>query len=156
MIQPRYIIKAQRQQGAVLIVSIIMLLIMTALALSSVSTSTVQRKMARNAQDYNRSFQASESAVANLLGQVVNGNLAALNEAMTKDPDPTAPIPYVVHADITSTSTVAYNGKVILSGGNSMDADKNTILLSGQRFEFRATSELGVTKSTIVQGIDYN
>ena len=52
-----------RQAGAVLVVSLIFLLIMTVLALSSMRTSTLEEKMAGNIGDRNLAFQSTESAV---------------------------------------------------------------------------------------------
>jgi type IV pilus assembly protein PilX len=52
--------KTTRQQGAVLIVSLIILLIMTLIGLSSMQNTTLEEKMAGNYRDKNLSFQAAE------------------------------------------------------------------------------------------------
>ena len=53
----------KRQSGVALFISLVMLLILTVLGLSSVQTTTLQERMARNARDTNLAFQAAESAI---------------------------------------------------------------------------------------------
>ncbi|MCB1644144.1 MAG: hypothetical protein KDI36_01760 [Pseudomonadales bacterium] len=53
----------RQQQGVALFMSLVMLLILTILGLSSVQTTTLQERMARNARDTNLAFQAAESAI---------------------------------------------------------------------------------------------
>lgn len=52
------------QRGAVLIVSMILLLIMTLIGVTGMSTTTLEEKMAANTQEVNRAFQAGETALA--------------------------------------------------------------------------------------------
>ena len=52
-----------KQQGAVLAVSLIMLLVMTLLGISSLQGTTIEEKMAGNLMDRIRSFEAAESAL---------------------------------------------------------------------------------------------
>lgn len=52
-----------RQRGAALVTALVLLTIMTVLALTSMNTNTLEEKMAANAQDMNRSFQAAESGL---------------------------------------------------------------------------------------------
>jgi type IV pilus assembly protein PilX len=53
----------RNQTGVALFMSLIMLLIITVLGLSSVQTTTLQERMARNARDSNLAFLAAESAL---------------------------------------------------------------------------------------------
>ncbi len=53
-----------RQQGAALITSLIILLILTVLGVTAMSGSSLQELMAGNFRDHNLSFQAAESALA--------------------------------------------------------------------------------------------
>ena len=50
-----------RQQGAVLIISLVFLIILTMLAITSMSTNTLEERMAANAVENNIVFQAAES-----------------------------------------------------------------------------------------------
>lgn len=53
----------KEEAGVALFMSLIMLLIITVLGLSSVQTTTLQERMARNARDSNLAFLAAESAL---------------------------------------------------------------------------------------------
>lgn len=53
----------KKQNGAVLMVSLMFLLIMTILGVSSIQTTVLEEKMAGNNNDYNRAFQASEAGL---------------------------------------------------------------------------------------------
>lgn len=51
------------QRGAVLIISMLILLVMTLIGVSSMSTSTLEEKMAGNLRDREIAFQAAEAAL---------------------------------------------------------------------------------------------
>jgi type IV pilus assembly protein PilX len=53
----------QRQQGAILVVSLLLLLVLTVLALTASQTTRFQERMAGNARDLDLSFQAGEAAL---------------------------------------------------------------------------------------------
>lgn len=82
---------AYRQTGAVLAVSLILLLIVTLVAVSSMQGTALEEKMAGNARDRNLAFQTAESAVReaeNIIDGVVSlggfsgvGGLYGLNDA---------------------------------------------------------------------------
>ena len=55
--------QARRQQGAVFVISLVILLVVTLLAVGSMRTTLLEEKMAGNASDRNLAFQAAESAV---------------------------------------------------------------------------------------------
>lgn len=52
-----------RQSGVVLFMSLVILLLLTVLGISSVQTTSLQQRMAMNANDTNLAFQAAESAL---------------------------------------------------------------------------------------------
>lgn len=52
-----------KQQGAVLVVSLIMLLVMTLIGLSAMRSTVLEEKMAGNYRDSNIAFQAAEAAL---------------------------------------------------------------------------------------------
>jgi type IV pilus assembly protein PilX len=54
---------SKHQSGAVLIVSLIMLLLLTLIGASSIQTTSLEEKMAGNLRDRNLAFQAAESAL---------------------------------------------------------------------------------------------
>lgn len=53
----------QRQQGAALIVGLVMMVVLTLLAVSSMNTATLELTMASNNQEQENAFQAAETAV---------------------------------------------------------------------------------------------
>ncbi len=55
--------KIKYQQGATLIVSLILLMVMTLIGLSSMQSTTVEEKMAGNMRDQSIAFQAAETAL---------------------------------------------------------------------------------------------
>ncbi len=110
------------QSGAVLIVSLIILLLLTLLGVTSIRTTTMEEKMAGNMRNRDLAFQAAESALreaetairnmintANFYGGSngagrVNGYYSAFNPT-TNTPD--------IKAIITSPSTWTDNSKSI-------------------------------------------
>ena len=59
--------RSSQQQGAALITALVFLAIMTMLAISALTTTTLEEKMAANAQEVNRMFQAAESGLKMLI-----------------------------------------------------------------------------------------
>lgn len=53
----------KQQRGAVLIIGLIMLLLLTVIGMSSIRGTDLQERMAGNARDHNLAFQATEAAV---------------------------------------------------------------------------------------------
>lgn len=54
----------RQQQGVVLVTALVFLVILTLLGITSMSTNTLEERMAANAQDINRAFQTAETGVA--------------------------------------------------------------------------------------------
>ncbi|HFE32671.1 MAG TPA: pilus assembly protein PilX [Gammaproteobacteria bacterium] len=69
---------SHQQRGAVLIVSLIMLLVMTLLGVSSMKGSAMEEKMTRNLHDKNLAFQAAEAALR-AAEQNIQDNIIATN-----------------------------------------------------------------------------
>ena len=70
-----------RQDGAALIVGLILMVVITILAISGMNTATTELAMARNDQSYENAFQAAETGLEMALSQgrfntLVNVNLA--------------------------------------------------------------------------------
>lgn len=58
----------KKQQGAALIVGLVLLVVITVLAISGMNTATTELAMARNDQNYEYAFQAAETGLENILG----------------------------------------------------------------------------------------
>ncbi len=63
------IIDRKQQQGAVLIIGLMLLVVITILAVSGMNTATTELAMARNDQTYENAFQAAETGLENALAQ---------------------------------------------------------------------------------------
>jgi type IV pilus assembly protein PilX len=63
---------ARRQQGAVLIVGLIILVILTILGINSIQTTTLEERMAGNTLSANAAFQATEAALRQGEQTIVN------------------------------------------------------------------------------------
>jgi hypothetical protein len=71
----------RRQQGAALVVGLILLVVVTVLAISGMTTATTELAMARNDQITEDAFQAAETGLENALAQ---NNFTAIAGAPTQ------------------------------------------------------------------------
>ena len=85
-------IDRKRQQGAALIVGLLLLVVITILAVSGMNTATTELAMARNDQTYESAFQAAETGLEAALGQgtwstaadiVVTPTMSSTHEVVT-------------------------------------------------------------------------
>ncbi len=58
-----------KQEGAALVVGLILLVVVTVLAISGMNTATTELAMARNDQNYENAFQAAETGLEQALAQ---------------------------------------------------------------------------------------
>ncbi len=73
----------KKQQGAALVVGLMLLVVITVLAISGMNTATTGLAMARNDQNYENAFQAAENGIEQALSQ---GNFnTAGNTTVTGD-----------------------------------------------------------------------
>jgi type IV pilus assembly protein PilX len=80
------------QRGVALVVSLILLLLLTTLAISASNTASLQERMALNSQESNVAFQTAESAIADTvdkLNQNVTPSADSLYQLSYDNPDPT-------------------------------------------------------------------
>jgi type IV pilus assembly protein PilX len=66
----------KKQQGAALVVGLLLLVVITVLAISGMNTATTELAMARNDQNYENAFQAAETGLENALAQGTFDTLA--------------------------------------------------------------------------------
>ncbi len=96
----------KKQLGAVLVISLLLLVVITTLAISGMNTATTELAMARNDQNYEYAFQAAETGLETAIAQ------GSFNVAAAGDP-----------VDID----VSYNDEVsttILSEGSTLVPDR--------------------------------
>ncbi len=79
---------AKKQQGIVLVVALLILIVMTVLSVSMLSSTTLEERMASNLQSHNTTFQAAESCIRTTL-QPTNA-AARQNAALAFDINPNA------------------------------------------------------------------
>lgn len=94
----------QRQRGAILVVSLLLLLVMTVLALTASQTTRLQERMAGNARDIDLAFQAGEAALRAAEARLDATNNAPPNscddpESCTAQARPETSINYTVQDD---------------------------------------------------------
>ena len=86
-----------RQQGAALVVGLILLLVLTILAVSGVITSTLELRMVGNTQLQERAFQTAEVAIEDALANPVLSTSVPVNQATMANPNsPTDTYSYVL------------------------------------------------------------
>jgi len=133
-----------RQNGAALVVGLVLLVVVTVLAVSGMNTATTELAIARNNQNYENAFQAAEAGLEQALAQgiffpTVNVNLVQninANDAVTsviqfEDYTPTVPDRAysmgggvgAYHFIVTSTAQSKREG----TAGNVTDRDASAI-----------------------------
>lgn len=70
---------SNKQNGAALVVGLILLVVVTVLAVSGMNTATTELAMARNDQNFENAFQAAETGLEQALSQGSFNTLANVN-----------------------------------------------------------------------------
>ena len=81
-----------RERGVVLIIGLIMLMIITIISVAAIRTTTTDEKIAGNARDRDRAFQAAEAAVRSCLARVTVKPVPATVRIVTPSVVGTAPV----------------------------------------------------------------
>tara|TARA_R110001592_G_scaffold57300_1_gene174215 strand:- start:2552 stop:3025 length:474 start_codon:yes stop_codon:yes gene_type:complete len=148
-----------QERGAVLIVSLVILLVLTLIGIAGMNTSIMQERMAVNAQNSNRAFQTAESSASALMEQLMGNDLSLLRESMQSGNDLSSEVAFTVDAGngVAGTYQARYLGQTIISSGSSLDASESSTLLNGYRYELRGTATMAGTgaSSTVFKGIEY-
>jgi uncharacterized iron-regulated membrane protein len=82
----RQSVRASKQQGAALVIGLILLLVLTILAVSGVVTSTLQLRMVGNQQQQERAFQAAEVGIEDALTSPILSTTTADVQPLTETP----------------------------------------------------------------------
>lgn len=85
-----------KQQGAALVVGLILLVVITVLAISGMNTATTELAMARNDQNYENAFQAAETGLEAALSQ------------QSFDPVAGATVTAIINTHDSVTATIVY------------------------------------------------
>lgn len=135
-----------QQRGAVLIMSMLMLLVMTLIGITTMNTATLEEKMSANSMNSNISLQASESAVDAALNDTAN-LVAALNSGSA--------VNVTVNlgtTGVTSVAAISYIGATIAPG---FSFGNNQGTFSTYQFEATGTGTVTAANATTVtvQGV---
>ncbi len=146
-------LRHQQQHGAVLIVSLIMLLIITLLGITGMETTVLEEKMAGNMRNKSTAFQAAESALRNGEMDIEASNIPTLSFLATCTggfclPAATTPVwenTAIVNWTAT-TQTIDYGSRLSAASIGGVAAQPKYILekldnpatAAGQRFDASA------------------
>jgi type IV pilus assembly protein PilX len=148
------------ERGAALIVSLIVLLVLTLIGVAGMNSSILQERMAVNAQNMNRAFQAAESSVSTLNNELAADNLDMLRQSM-QNADNLSDLTVVANFDPDNNVSGEYQarflGEVIVTSGSSMDANESSVDLKGYRYELTGHGEMADTGAEVrvFKGIEY-
>lgn len=154
-----------RQQGAVLVISLIVLLVVTLLGLGSLETAVFQERMAVNAQNKNVAFQNTASLLEDVLedDSVIGGTSTAMSDAIDRGVGvPSAAQNFSgATAPVSAEYTMTYVGDAGLFARPGQERSAPT---SGQaqipraRFELRLTTDNAQTQvgTSHIQGFEPN
>jgi len=148
----------QKQAGAVLVVSLVVLLVLTLLGVAGMNSAMMQERMAANAQNSNKAFQAAESAAGALVDQLMGGDLSLLQQAMSASDSRSGVSSFSIGgSEVSAEYEARYLGEIIINSGSSMDASESTTLLKGYRYELRGSAEISGSGAarTVFKGIEY-
>lgn len=93
---------SQTQDGAALVVGLVLLVVITVLAISGMNTATTELAMARNDQNYENAFQAAETGLENALAQGTFNTLANTN------------LVYNINTNDSVTSTIIFEDSTLV------------------------------------------
>ena len=122
---------AHRQSGAVLVISLILLLVLTVIGVTSMRSATLEEKMAANSMNYGVTFHAAESAIENALddtNSLVQAILTSGTVAVDLD---------VGDSSVNSSANVTYLGSGIALG---FSLGQNSSAFSSYRFDTTGTA----------------
>ena len=120
----------KRQQGAALVVGLMLLVVITILAVSGMNTATTELAMARNDQTYENVFQSAEKGLENALGHDMFSTAAPVDV-------PTATTTYeVVSATIEFEGTTMVPDRAFSLGAGSGIAAYHFLATSEAEYRF--------------------
>lgn len=133
-------LNAARQQGAILIIALIMLLLLTIIGLTSIRGTSLQESMSGNLRDNNISLQAAEAALrkgeAIVTDKFVNDALGTLEDAplsgtYSNFPDASITPTYTItllafQRTSTAAGEPATGGAIVRVEATGSGASKNT------------------------------
>ncbi len=122
-----------RQQGAALVTALMFLIILTMIALNSMTTNTLEERMASNSQEINRSFQAAER------GLILMRNDADAMTDTSGTTTPTTDANFGIDNNINLVYSTTYQQQTKTRRGSSPSDPSNAY----QHFDYTSTATAG-------------
>lgn len=139
----------RRQRGAVLVVSLVVLLVVTLMGLGALETAVFQERMAANAQNKNVAFQDTASLLEDILRDenVLGGGVATLHNAIVRGVgEPGNPTNYNAVNPVSAEYVVTYMGEDSPFVGEGQETSLSSPI-PRRRFELRLTAENANTQA---------
>lgn len=139
----------RRQRGAVLVVSLVVLLVVTLMGLGALETAVFQERMAANAQNKNVAFQDTASLLEDILRDenVLGGGVATLHNAIVRGVgEPGSPTNYNAASPVSAEYVVTYMGEDSPFVGEGQETSLSSPI-PRRRFELRLTTENANTQA---------
>ena len=148
-----------QQKGAVLIIGLMILLLSTLIALSSMQNSNLQEKMASNSQLANRALQSAESASDSHLNDIMSSTndwilTSAINQLLANGTNwPTTSVD-VGDSGISTNLQVRTIAENDTTCGNSITAEENSNTIPCYLHQLTTTATVTGTNAavSIIQG----
>lgn len=156
----------RRERGAVLVIGLIFLVMMTILGLTALQASTTAERMAGNAQDLNIAFQAAEASLREAEGFLEQPALPAFDgsnglyqysDGNAPEPsihDPTKSVEYATYEDVRSMG-VAANPRYVIEQMEPGHVRGSSLVVgasygAARRVSYRITA-VGYGRSTLTK-----
>jgi len=155
----------KKQRGAVLVICLVVLAVITLIAVSELSKAGDQSRMAANSQQYNQTFQGAESAMSHAMKMIseqtsaAESNMTALGNAMSAEEGVEITVQNTELSYNNMKVSVAYKTETtnVLRPGISLDSSQNDFMI--RKVNFTATSTAAIEGSgaisTVIQGFTY-
>lgn len=124
-----------RQRGAVLVVSLVLLVVLTLLGVSVMNVTQLEERMAGNAQEMNQAFHTAETGLSQAYG---DSNVWNPTSAITQD---YTTIPTELPAGVRRTDQASYDTEYLVATGPPPGYDKDKYQTAHFDFESRGKSQ---------------
>lgn len=144
----------KKEQGAILVVALVLLLVMTVLGISTMNTASLELNMAGNEQFYENAFQLAETGIDVLIQQLNNGGALppALNPGVCPPLNPPVPVPPMGG---TVATRMCFIGDIPdLSGGSSIGKIRQYHYMADSQGQAQGQASSWHTQGLFVRGPD--
>lgn len=151
-----------KQQGSVLVITLVILLIITLISVTNLTSASNQTRIINNVQQANQTFNAAESAMSQALFSMVqtaktNSNMKAMEVAVIGQTPTKISVTDLKKNHMAVTLTYTANSVNGLRSGISLDASNSDNMIRNINFTIESNAIIansGIT-STIVRGFVY-